>query len=188
MDALDAEIRSVLGDRKIVTPDDVRQPGLTLEQSVLKHGWPTLEQSRGKFLFLMDNDTADIQTPYLTGHPNLEGRTIFTNAVPGRQDAAFIKMNNPTGAEQARIKDAVRRGYFVRTRSDDTLVQARTGDTSRLKAALDSGAQLVSTDFPAVGMAARYGSDYVAQLPGTEPARCNPVIAPRNCHPGNLEH
>ncbi|GAA2077154.1 phosphatidylinositol-specific phospholipase C1-like protein [Actinomadura alba] len=187
MDALDAEIRSVVGDKKIIKPDDLRRPGLTLEQSVLRYGWPTLEQSRGRFLFLMDNQGADIQSPYLTGRPNLEGRVIFTNAVPGRPDAAFVKLNEPTGTGLAQIQDLVRRGYFVRTRSDVPFEEARTGDTTQLKAALDSGAQVVSTDFPVVGMAARNGSDYVAQLPGAEPARCNPVNAPRTCRPANLE-
>ncbi len=75
----------------------------------------------------------------------------------------------------------------MRTRADVPFDQARTGSTARLQAALDSGAQIVSTDFPVVGLAARYGSDYVAQLPGTEPARCNPVNAPRSCRKTHLE-
>jgi calcium-dependent phosphoinositide phospholipase C len=48
-----------------------------------------------------------------------------------------------------------------------------------LQAALTSGARLISTDFPEIGMTGRYDSDYVAELPGHLPARCNPVIAPR---------
>lgn len=187
MDKLDAEIRGVIGDKKIIKPDDLRRPGLTLEQSVLKHGWPKLEKSRGKFLFLMDNNGADIQAPYLAGHPNLENRVIFTNAVPGRPDAAFVKQNEPTGADRAVIQDLVRRGYLVRTRADIPFTEARNGDTSRLQAALTSGAQIVSTDFPVDGMAARHGSDYVAQLPGWLVARCNPINAPRACRTAHLE-
>ncbi|WP_207945004.1 phosphatidylinositol-specific phospholipase C1-like protein [Actinomadura rubrisoli] len=188
MDRLDAEIRTAIGNDRIIKPDDLRRPGLTLEQSVLRHGWPTLAKSRGKFLFLMDNKAADVQAPYLAGHPNLEGRVIFTDAAPGRPDAAFVEQNDPTGAGLQEIQDLVRRGYLVRTRSDVPFDQARSGDTSRLKAALASGAQVVSTDFPVIGMAARYGSDYVAQLPGDAPARCNPVNAPRSCRSTRLEH
>lgn len=44
-----------------------------------------------------------------------------------------------------------------------------------LRAALNSGAQMVSTDFPVPGMAARYGSDYTARLPEGVAVRCNPV-------------
>ncbi|MFI0448422.1 phosphatidylinositol-specific phospholipase C1-like protein [Actinomadura sp. 6N118] len=187
MDKLDTEIRAAVGDRKIIKPDDVRRRDLTLEQSVLKHGWPTLKESRGKFVFLMDNGGADIQTPYLTGHPNLENRVIFTNAVPGRPDAAFIKQNEPAGAGKTAIQDLVRRGYLVRTRSDVPFTEARSGNTTRLRDALASGAQIVSTDFPVPGMAARHGSDYVAQLPGWLTARCNPISATRTCHTPNLE-
>jgi hypothetical protein len=66
-DRLDNEIRSVLADQQIITPDTIRHPGLTLEQSVLKYGWPTLNQARGKFLFLMDNKDQTLQAPYLPG-------------------------------------------------------------------------------------------------------------------------
>ncbi|NUR82543.1 MAG: hypothetical protein HOY71_00490, partial [Nonomuraea sp.] len=47
--------------------------------------------------------------------------------------------------------------------------------------------QMISTDFPAVGLAARNGSDYVAQLPGGGVARCNPVNAPHSCKDRILE-
>ena len=81
------------------------------------------------------------------------------------------------------------KGYFVRTRSDVPLDQASSGDTGMLRDALTSGAQMVSTDFPVPGLAARYGSDYVAELPGGSSAvRCNPVTVPRpECPDAPLE-
>jgi len=187
LDALDAEIRSVFSDADLVTPDDVRRPGLTLEQSVLRFGWPTLERSRGKVVFLLDNEPGPIRDAYLTGRPNLEGRTIFTNAVPGQPDAAFLKRNDPLGANVPLIQDLVRKGYLVRTRSDVPLRTVLTEDAAQLDAALRSGAHVVSTDFPEVGMSARYGKDYVAELPGGAVARCNPVSARRNCRDARLE-
>ncbi|MER7080108.1 Phosphoinositide phospholipase C, Ca2+-dependent [Saccharopolyspora kobensis] len=182
---LDAEIRSVIPADRMITPDDVREPGRTLEQSVLRSGWPTLAESRGKFVFLMDNSDPGQQAPYLDNRPNLEGRVLFTNSAPGRPDAAFMSQNDPTGANSARIRDWVSRGYLVRTRSDVPFTEAASGDTTRLRAALASGAQIISTDFPAPGLAARYGSDYVAELP--TPVRCNPVNAPRSCRSEHLE-
>ena len=53
-DALDAEIRSVLGDR-LITPDDVRGDQPDLRTAVTTVGWPTVADSRGKFLFFLDN-------------------------------------------------------------------------------------------------------------------------------------
>jgi hypothetical protein len=46
---------------------------------------------------------------------------------------------------------------------------------------------VISTDFPAVGMSARYGSDFVARLPEGVPARCNPINARPNCKTKRLE-
>ncbi|WP_188194536.1 phosphatidylinositol-specific phospholipase C1-like protein [Nonomuraea sp. SYSU D8015] len=187
MDALDADIRSVFPDERLITPDDVRKPGLTLEQSVLKHGWPELNASRGKVLFFMDNQASAIQQPYLAGRPSLEGRVLFTNSRPGRADAAFVGWNEPQGANLAQIQDLVRKGYYVRTRSDVPFTEARSGDTGRLKAALDSGAQMISTDFPVIGLSARHGSDYTAELPGGATVRCNPVNPPSGCRDHTLE-
>jgi len=188
LEALDAEIRSVFTEREMITPDDVRRPGLTLEQSVRRFGWPTLGDARGQVAFLFDNDPGPSSTAYTTGRPNLEGRVVFTNSRPGSPDAAFIKRNEPRNQNTAEIQQLVRDGYLVRTRSDLPLQTVRSGDTAMLDAALASGAHIVSTDFPEVGMSARYGSDYVAKLPpGRRTARCNPVNARRNCRSGRLE-
>jgi hypothetical protein len=193
LDALDAEIRSVFGEDDLLTPDDVRRPGLSLERSVLRRGWPTLARSRGKVAFLLDNEPLldgapnPIRAAYTAGRRSLEGRVIFTNGVPGEPDAAFLKRNDPSGANTRRIRDLVRRGYLVRTRADVPLTTVRSGDRTMLRRALASGAQIVSTDIPQVGMSARYGSRYVAELPGGGPARCNPVTARRACRSARLE-
>jgi hypothetical protein len=187
LDSLDAEIRSVFEEDDMITPDDVRRPGLTLEQSVLRYGWPTLRESRGEVVFLLDNDPGAIRNAYTAGRPSLEGRVIFTNSRPGQPDAAFIKRNEPRGVNTAQIQDLVRQGYLVRTRSDLPLSTVTTEDTSLLDAALRSGAHVISTDFPEVGMSARYDSDFVARLPEGGVARCNPVNARRNCRTERLE-
>jgi hypothetical protein len=188
LNALDAEIRSVFRGDELITPDDVRRRGLTLSQSVLRRGWPALRRARGRVVFLMDNDPGQISAAYLRQRPNLEGRVLFTNARPGTRDAAFVKRNEPTGARNLRrIRRLVRAGYLVRTRSDIPLATVTSGDRAQLRAALRSGAQLVSTDFPEVGMSARYDSDYVAALPEGGTARCNPVIRPRGCRSRGLE-
>jgi hypothetical protein len=188
LNTLDAEIRSVFRGDELITPDDVRRRGLTLNRSVLQRGWPALRRARGKVVFLMDNDPGQISAAYLRRRPSLEGRVLFTNARPGTPDAAFVKRNNPTGAANLRrVRRLVRAGYLVRTRSDIPLATVTSGDRAQLRAALRSGAQLVSTDFPEVGMSARYDSDYVVALPEGGPARCNPVIRPRGCRSRKLE-
>ncbi|KAK7706953.1 hypothetical protein SLS57_009467 [Botryosphaeria dothidea] len=191
---LDDEIREGLGNDKIITPDDVRlgrvngtenaNANLTLEDAVLRFG---------RFLFIMDNNptpTPSLRDIYRDGRPNLEGRVIFTNSLPGEADAAFIKRNDPSGDNLAEIQELVRKGYLIRTRADEPINSVLTGDdvaNERLKRALETGAQVVSTDWPGVGMASRYDSDYVAKLPEGGVVRCNPVNAPDGCNNIDLE-
>ncbi|KAF2768248.1 hypothetical protein EJ03DRAFT_274521 [Teratosphaeria nubilosa] len=185
---VDNEIKSNIPASKLITPDDVRQAGMTLEESILSHGWPTLESSRGKFMFYFDNDVdnitacSQIRDMYTAnGHASLEDRVVFTNSVEGSPDAAFIKYNEPRYLGQAEIQRLVRKGYIVRTRSDSPIDTILQKDKSRLDAAWPSGAQIVSTDWPQYGMAARYDWDYVVQLDGGKVAQCNPVSAPEWC-------
>ena len=187
LDRLDAEIRSVFRRSELITPDDVRRRGLTLQRSVVRRGWPTLRRTRGRVMFLMDNGPGAISAAYTAGRPSLQGRVLFTNSRPGRPDAAFVKRNEPRGANLGQIRRLVRAGYLVRTRSDQPLATVLSGDTTQRRAALSSGAQLVSTDFPEVGMSARYDRDYVVALPVGGPARCNPVIRPPGCRSRKLE-
>ncbi|GAA1612303.1 MULTISPECIES: phosphatidylinositol-specific phospholipase C1-like protein [Kribbella] len=178
LDSVDTEIRSVFSEQQLLTPDDVRKPGLTLEQSVLTGGWPKLNSVRGQVMFYFDNGgPGEIRDTYTAGRPSLEGRAVFTRGPEGAPDAAVTEVNDPRGANQAEIQRLVRKGYLVRTRSDEPMATIRDKDYSRLGIALASGAQWVTTDFPVAGMAARYDSDYVAKLPGHTPVRCNPVTA-----------
>ena len=178
MDSLDAEIRSVFSPSDLITPDDVRGGHATLDEAVTTDGWPTLEASRGKVMFLMDNG-GGYRSDYLAGHPALAGRVLFTNANPGDPDAAFVKMND--SSDEALIAQRVLAGYVVRTRADSDTDEARTGDTTTRDAALRSGAQWVSTDYPVPGLAVEFTSDYYVQIPGGAVARCNPVNAPPSC-------
>jgi hypothetical protein len=134
-------------------------------------------------MFLMDNG-GGYRTDYLAGHPNLEGRVLFTNANPGDPDAAFVKRNDPFAAD---IPDLVAAGYVVRTRADADTVEARENNTGPRDQALASGAQWVSTDYQAPGMAVGFTSSYVVEIPGGTVARCNPVNAPPGCDSALLD-
>lgn len=185
MDSLDNEIRSVFQSSDLITPDDIRGHRRTLESAVLDKGWPTLRKSRGKVMFLMDNAGAK-RKAYLQGHPSLDDRVLFTNANPGDPDAAFVERNDAKGSG-ADIRSLVQRGYVVRTRADADTLEARNNDTSTRDAALASGAQWVSTDYPVPNYGFDFMTSYFAQIPGGTVARCNPVNAPRRCVSALLE-
>ncbi len=184
LNALDEEIRSVFPPERLITPDDVRGDRATLEEAVRNVGWPTLAQSRGKVMFCLDNGGA-IRDAYLEGHFSLQGRVMFVSAGPGQAEGGFVKLNDPVG-DFDRIREVVARGFVVRTRADADTVEARTGDTFSRDQALASGAQWVSTDYPVPDT--RWGRGYVARIPGGSPARCNPITAPLECKPTDIEH
>jgi hypothetical protein len=180
-DALDEEIHSVVPRSHMIVPDDVRGKHETLEEAVLKDGWPTLDSARGKLVFLLDQRKSG--PAYLEGHPSLRGRVIFTNAEPGSPDAAFVEVNEPL-RNPALIPGLVRKGYLVRTRTDADVVQGRTGDVTQRDAALASGAQLLSSDFAFEERASWTG--YNVSFPEGTIARCNPVLKPVGCEAKRL--
>ncbi len=183
LDAIDDDIRSVFGEDQLITPDVVRGPRATLEEAVLNDGWPTLNETRGRFLFTLDNEGNE-RDLYVAGHPSLAGRVMFTSSPPGSPEAAFVKLNDPT-ANGADISSLVAAGYIVRTRADADTVEARFGLTSRRDAALASGAQFVSTDYPEPDP--DLGTGYLVDIPGDDIARCNPVLSPPGCDSSNFE-
>ncbi len=172
-DALDAEIRSVFAPGEMLTPDMVRGSFPTLNEAIRKGQWPALAQARGEVVFLMDQ--RPMEAVYTEGHPSLQGRVLFTNAVPGAPDAAFTEENDGSPQE---IDALVRQGYLVRTRTDANTVQARTDDTRRRDAVMASGAQILSTDYPGGAPAP---SGFVVAFPGGALARCNPLLAIAGC-------
>lgn len=172
-DEMDRTIGDVIGRANVVTPDDVRGRYPTLEKAVLAKHWPTLGQARGKFVFLLSTATGhDGASDYLIGHEGLKDRMAFLDSQPGQSHAAFILDDNAL-VRDAQIREEVRKGYLVRSRSDIETYEAKTNDMTRANAAFASGAQIVSTDFEKPGNA--YGTPYAVTLPGGGPAR----IAPR---------
>jgi hypothetical protein len=179
-DALDKEIRSVFTDREMILPDKVRGDYPTLEAAVRAGHWPTLAESRGKVIFLMDQKNAG--PIYTAGHPLLQGRVLFTNSDPGKPDAAFVEENE--GSRQL-IDQLVSQGYIVRARADESTIAARTNDTTRRDALLRSGAQMISTDYP-LSEPSKWTGYSVGFADGL-PVRCNIINAPPACKSSLLE-
>jgi hypothetical protein len=180
-DELDQEVVSVLGRKKIITPDDIKGSYKTLNEAVLHNNWPAVNDAKGKFIFILLPSSAGIsnnESPYLAGHPSLKGRMMFIESDPGKDHAAFILYDNAI-VRQNEIQKLVKEGYLIRTRSDIETYEAKVNDRTREKAAFTSGAQIISTDFFRKGNA--YGTDYFVTMPGGETARCNPVNSPENC-------
>ncbi|MFC4656178.1 MULTISPECIES: Ca2+-dependent phosphoinositide-specific phospholipase C [Rheinheimera] len=139
---LDQQLRRELGAERLFTPDQLRQAKLTLEQSVLRHGWPELDQARGRFLFILDGQPAQLEL-YRQQHPALQGRVMFGNYSPGAPEAAVLLRNQPQ-LQLAELNRLSALGYIVRTRADEFV--PGSDQSVRQQLALSSRAQIISTD------------------------------------------
>lgn len=171
-DALDQEILQSLSASQLITPDQVRGKYQTLESAVLHRNWPTLKAAQGKFIFILD-ETGPKRAAYLQGHPSLKGRVLFADAEPGTPEAAIYILNNAK-QDLATITGLVKKGYIIRTRADSDTKEARTNDKSSFEAALQSGAQIISTDY--YFKSTRFPSDYVISFKDGKYFRPNPLL------------
>jgi hypothetical protein len=139
--AMEALARETLGDL-LYTPDDFRGSFKTMAEARTFRGWPEAAFMQGRFLLVIHTDER-LDPLYSREDSGLSGRAFFTSSPSGalRDDAVFIIHNDP---ERAVIAPLVASGYMVRTRADADL----RWSPSQREAALDSGAQILSTDFP----------------------------------------
>ncbi len=181
LQALEREILSVFDKRWILTPDDVKGASSTLAEALTTRGWPTLGEARGRFLFYFDND-GPVRDAYTHGRTDLSGRLVFADGRTGEPFVGVRVLNDPQ-AQTTEIAGALAQNIVVRTRADSNPADARAGLTAQRDAAFASGAQLVSTDFPAPVE----GVPYAVAVPGGTPSRCNPVAAPAACTSTDIE-
>lgn len=178
LDALDAEIRSVLPGKRLITPDDVRGKAATLRDAVRAKGWPSLAAARGRIYILFDVRDA-VSDAYRAGHPSLAGRAMF-GWYPDDQPESAVQIVQDPLVDGAKIRRWVTEGLIVRTRADANTVEARTHDLSKAKAAMASGAQAVSTDYYP-GAPDPLQQRFVVTLPDAAMARCSPVRVAGGC-------
>ena len=117
----------------------------TVEEAILKKGWPELSKLKGRFLFVLDEKEEKINR-YLENHPLLKNGVLFVNSKEGNPEAAFRIINDPI-KEFEYIKELVAKGYMIRTRADAGTKESRTNDYERFEKAKASGAQVISTDY-----------------------------------------
>jgi len=172
-DDLDHEVGSVFCHDKIITPDLIRGRFETLELAVLNNNWPLVNDIRGTVLFVLNAGISQ-RMIYLESHPSLEGRLMFVNSQRGNSECAVIYKNNAR-RNHAEIKELISSGYLVRTRADAGTKEARNEDYSRLEFAINSGAQIISTDY--IKPDTNLHSKYFVRLPENRMERINPANA-----------
>jgi hypothetical protein len=178
LDALDAEIRKALPGKRLITPDEVRGDAATLAGAVTTKGWPTLKAARGRIYVLFDVRQA-VSDVYRAGHPSLRGRAMFGWYPDGEPESAIQIVQDPL-VDGAKIREWVKAGVIVRTRTDANTVEARAHDFTKTRAAIESGAQAVSTDYYP-GAPDPLGLHFTVTLPNGAMAGCSPVRVAGPC-------
>lgn len=172
--SLHSDIVTTLGEDRVITPSEVQGRGTSLRSQITTHGWPPLDQMRGRFLFLID-EKPEKTAIYLKAFGE-RARLLFLSLPPEHDQAAILIMNHPDRTFDA-IQARVREGYLVRTRADADTREARAEDTSRRQLAFDSGAQFISTDYYQPDP--RFGGHYQVIFPNDRYVRENPVYTPK---------
>jgi hypothetical protein len=179
LETMEEEILSVFPGDRLILPDDVQGEAATLAEAIDTVGWPTLGEVRGKVLFFLDCERS-LCIAYASDGAGLQGRLAFSASEPGDAFEAVRVINNPETRGDD-IVEAVGAGRIVRTMVDN-VPSALENDTN-LQAGLDSGAHMLSSDVPVP----RDDTDYVMEIPGGTPSRCNPISAPADCTSTDIE-
>ena len=120
---LDGLLINALGEDHIYRPQDLlaREPGAaSLQEAVAAQGWPTLEELRGRFLFVLTGGEKDLTTYTTAAKAN--GRVAFLSAavsnasdVPGEGHIVFYNINgeNLRFAKNVHKEGLVSRTYHV---------------------------------------------------------------------------
>ena len=138
------DLELALGLENLVTPGEVQKDSRSLRERITTFGWPDLSELRGRFIFLIDEPVR--KTAGYLEHFEKDERLLFLSVPSDHDQAAILVMNDPLKAFDD-IKARVAEGFLVRTRADADTVEARAGDYSRMRAAFDSGAHFISTDY-----------------------------------------
>ena len=184
LDEIESEITQFWPRNKTITPADVQGNYPSLSDALANEGWPLLEDSRGKAIFVL-LATGEMREIYLEDYfPTGRMFPMFTSQDDSPSYAqAIFSLTDPIG-DGDEIERLAAEGYIVRTRADSGGEEADNNDTSRLEAALSSGAHSISTDYPAKVESI----EYWVEIPGGTPSRCNPVSAPDQCSSENIEY
>lgn len=138
---IERNVRSMIGEQKVVRPADIRQPGKSLRQSIAFHGWPLISDLRGKFLFVVA--AADDRAK--EAYAEIKDPLFFTFRALDHPDASFVIEFDPFSPEVEKIIES---GFIASTYADFRLKEARDNDPRKMVRLFEVGSQMISTDFP----------------------------------------
>lgn len=147
---LNQELIEEIPNELLFTPADLKGNHPTIMSRLQVEGWPILSACRGKLFFILDGSKSVLYKEKLSKEYDCP---MFVYGEAGEPTTAFIKRDDPIGLEEEIA--TLSEHYIIRTRSDAGTIEARNNDYSRWESALQSKAQIISTDYyradPAIG-------------------------------------
>lgn len=174
LESLNALIRERMGEC-LLTPDQVRGGSPTLREAIVTRGWPTVDQTRGRFLFVLDEGGKTLDL-YLERFRNLKEAAYFVSVDESHPCAGVFVINDPISSGE-KIRTLVKQNFIVRTRADAGTREARRVDFTRFEAAKASGAQVITTDYYVPDR--KISDRYMVRFDGGGFVRANPVTSPQ---------
>lgn len=163
---VDETLREVFGE-SLYTPAEALEGHSSFAELRESGDLPTLEEARGKFIFLL-HETSVTDT-YVGIDPEMRSQAMFLALTVKREkyrspewldNALYVIINNAAEKSYGKmIEDALSENFIVRTRLDEFALIS----DKRFDAAMKSGAQILSTDYPPA-TEDRYG--YTADIGG----------------------
>jgi len=154
---LDSLVKSIFAPDQLFTPSQMKKNYSSIRERINKEGWPLLSDSRGKVFIILEGDNIDL-------YDNKGERPLFVYGDQADVNTLFLLRNDPIDNEIQinKLTDE----YIVRTRTDAGTLEARANNYERFNAALNSNAQILSTDYykadPAIGnFVIRIGKEFI---------------------------
>lgn len=127
-------IAKELTSEHLITPKELKRTAKNIQ-------WPSIDQSRGKFVWIIDNTDYRLD---LFDSIDIEDLAVFLNVPYEHAKSGCMILNNPYDTN---IPLYVDKGVIIRTRADDSTKQARNNDYSTFEQAKKSKAQIITTDY-----------------------------------------
>ncbi len=178
LDALDAEIRSIWPPERLLTPDDVQGSYGSLGQAVRESGWPTLGQTRDQIMFMLNNTDDNHYEDYTADGTSLAGRVMFVRAGIDGPLSSILKHGSAADQLAALAANLLVGDNAGGAGSEDAEAELQVNQ------GWSNGVHFLATDFPAP-VSER---EFVLELPGGTPSRCNPHTAPAGCTSQAIEN
>ena len=158
------------GRERMLSPADLRGEHPDLATAIEQEGWPTLAESRGKIIAVL-NERGDTRAEYQEfGGLDPDDRFLFQVADLAEPDAneVIFSFEDVGETDIDAIEQLVSAGRLVHTSTDDPVM------AHRLRVV---GAHMIASHWP----------DEVMGPLGETPTLCNPVTAPVDCEPERIE-